>query len=1015
MDPDRLEELYERALAVDAAARPAFVAAACAGDAELERELGALLALREPAEAFFAGLASAVVPPAVGHRVAQYRLMGILGSGGMGTVYRAHDTRLDREVALKFLPAYRAGHPETRERFLMEARAAAALDHPNVCSIHEVGETTDGRPFIAMACYEGETLAARLAAGPIPPPEAIAIAVQVARALAAAHARGIVHRDVKPGNIMLCADGTVRLLDFGLAKVADVSLTGPGITPGTIAYMSPEHARGKPVGPATDLWSLGVVLYEMLSGRRPFRGGNDRAVIQAIVHEPPEPLREAPAPLRRVVERLLRKRPEERYRSADQLLDALRAGERAVPARARASAIGGAAMLVVAAALGLARSHGGSASPASPGGPSSPPATIAVLPFTVRGPGFEVWRDGMVDLLSMGLDGAAGLRAIDSRTLLARWREEIGDTSVTDLPRTLAFAQRMRARYAVVGSAVAAGPRIRLGANLYDVGSGKALGPLQVDGPADSVLALVDRLGVQALALILARAPGDTPALDLAAVTTTSPIALKAYLEGEEHYRRSEFREAAEAWERAVQADTLFALAYLGLTDAYAWSDGLRYANNLQRARRMTRRLPARERTVARAHWAQYIGAPGAVDTIRAALREYPDAAEAWYALGEVYWHNPDSMGAAEEAEEAYRTAVSLQPTMAPYRAHLVDLAFTCYADSARIGRELDAYARLAPAAAKVRAGRIAFALAFGGREARARATGELGTLDSESATQVYAFLLHPAFTGAREAALAVILPHLSARDRAAIRGVRFRSTALMDGQVRRALASLDDSATAGYIRYGGALYLLIRGVPVTRRLLEEALAAGLADETLFSSNEIGALSVAGAAARLGRGREYGSVLSRMRERAAREPRASDSTGVGHWTWAVRVAEADALWQRGRKAEALRIFETALSGDRGWMALWPVGELSLELGKLDQAERAYRALWQQDFTAARLQLARILERAGRPAEARVAYRFVADAWRNADPELQPQLEEARQAVLRLSPAGDSAPPRQPSS
>ena len=999
MESDRLEELYGRARALDADARALFLAAACSGDASLERELASLLALGDSAEAFFAGLASTVVSPAVGHQIAQYRLIGVLGSGGMGTVYRAHDTRLARDVALKLLPAWRAQHPEARERFLLEARAAAALEHPNVCSIHEVGETSDGRPFIAMACYDGETLASRLGRGALAPAEAISVAVQVGRALGAAHARGIVHRDVKPGNIMLCADGAVRLLDFGLAKVDDVSLTGPGMTPGTVAYMSPEHARGDPVGPATDLWSLGVVVYEMLSGTRPFRGGNDHAVIQAILHQQPEPLRAASPAVRRIVDRLLRKRPEERYQGAEQLLADLGRRGPAAPARLRTFALGGAAVVAVATLLALAWPHRRSATP------RSPPATVAVLPFTVHGTGLELWREGMVDLLSMGLDGAAGIRAVDSRTLLARWRQEVGDTAVTDLARTLQFAHRIAARYAIVGSAVAAGPSVRLGADVYDVESGRVLGPLQVDGSADSVLALVDRLGVQALALILAKAPGELPALDLAAVMTTSPMALKAYLEGEQRYRRSEFPEAAEAWERAVHADTLFALAYLGLTDAYAWFDGYKYRNNLQRARRMAARLPARERTVAHAHWAQYIGAPDAVVTIRETLRKYPDAAEAWYALGEAYYHNAGSMGRPDEAEEAYRTAAGLQPRMAPYRAHLLDLAFTWYADSARIARELDVYSRLAPRDVKSRAGRVAFALVFGDRDVRTRASAELGELDSESAAQLYALLLHPAFADVREAVLAAVAPHLNPHDGAGIRGVRFRSTALMDGQVRRAFASLDNSGTAAYIRYGGALYLSTRGVPVAVRLLRESVAAGLADKSLFASNRIEAISVAGTAARLGDWGDYELVLARLRALAAREPAASDSTGFGYWTWAVRVAEAEGLWQHGRKGEALRMFESTLADDGGWFTLWQVGQLSLELGKLDQAERAFRALWQQDFTAARLQLARILDRAGRRAEARSAYQFVAYAWRRADPELQPAVEEARQAIVRLSPAG----------
>jgi tetratricopeptide (TPR) repeat protein/TolB-like protein len=1003
---------------MDPAARAKFLNEACGGDSRLESELSSLVAHTARAEAFFGGLAAVVVSPAVGHRVGHYRLIGILGTGGMGTVYRAHDTRLDRVVALKFLPAYLSAQPEARERFLVEARAAAALEHPNVCSIHEIGDTADGRPFIAMACYEGETLNERLAQASLPPAEAVGVAVQIARGLATAHARGIVHRDVKPGNIMLCADGTVRLLDFGLAKIGEVSLTAPGVTPGTVAYMSPEQARGDPLDSRTDLWSLGVVLYEMLSGVRPFRGGNDRAVVQAILHEQPErlavPLPGGPQFLPRIVERLLRKTPEDRYRNAEELLAELTRGAPAgvvqrvsgwARSRTRTLALSGAGLLAAATLLFVARPVSRSATLASQAGPTSQSATIAVLPFTVRGPGLEVWREGMVDLLSLGLDGAAGIRAIDSRSLLARWHQEVGDKAAADLTLALGVAHRMRARYALVGSVVAAGPRIRLGADVYDVESGRAVGPVQVDGSSDSVLALVDRLGMQTLALILEKNPSDIPALDLAGVTTTSFVALKAYLEGEGHYRRSEFREASEAWERAARADTLFALAYQGLTEAYAWSDGGKYRENLERSRRMAERLPARERTVALAHWAQYTGAPEALPTIREAIRKYPDAAEAWYALGEVYFHQALAMGTPEEAEEAFRKAAELQPTLAPYRTHLLDLAFLWHPDSTHIARELDAFSRLAPEAAETRGGRIALALAFGDSVARVRARAELTTLNSESAVYVYPYLGHPRFAELGEEVFSAIDPRLGEHDQNFLRELRFRTIGLRDGRVHDALAMLNDARNPSYLRYGGALYLSVRGLPVPERIIEQSLAAGLADRSLLKSG-FAAVSAAGAAARLGRWSEYSDLVSRIREMAARQVEPGDSASARYWNWAVRAAEAQGRWRRGRKEEALRAFESALPGVFGWCSLWNVGQLSLELGRLDQAEHAFRALWRQDGTPAYLELARILERTGRTAEAREAYQFVAYAWRHADPELQPQVEEARQAVARLSRAGD---------
>jgi eukaryotic-like serine/threonine-protein kinase len=254
-----------------------------------------------------------------GVTVGQFQVGEPLGGGGMGVVYSAEDTRLGRTVALKFLPPALSLDPEAKQRFLQEARAASALEHPNVCTIHEVGETADGRLYLAMPRYDGETLRQRIARGPLPVAEAADIAEQIARGLGKAHRQGIVHRDVKPANLMVTADGVAKILDFGIA-----TLTGSAATPdthaGTPSYMSPEQARGEEVDARTDLWSLGVVLYEMLAGRRPFRGEHPQAVRYAHAHEEPPPLAEvrpeAPAELARIVSRLLAKEREERYPDA---------------------------------------------------------------------------------------------------------------------------------------------------------------------------------------------------------------------------------------------------------------------------------------------------------------------------------------------------------------------------------------------------------------------------------------------------------------------------------------------------------------------------------------------------------------------------------------------------------------------------------------------------------------------------------------------------------------------------
>ena len=264
---------------------------------------------------------------AAGCRMGNYEILERLEGGAMGEVYKARDLRLGRIVALKFLPADITRDPSARRRFLREAQAVALLDHPNVATIYETGETEGGRVFLALAFYEGETLQQKLERGPVPLPEAVKIARQILQGLAAAHRRQIVHRDVKPANVVVLPDGMVKLLDFGLAKMAGATtVTRLGSSPGTPAYKSPEQTRGEKVDPRSDFWALGVVLYEMVTGRLPFGGEYEQAVIYAILNERPRSLDDAgvfPPELKAVVERALAKDPAMRYQTAEALAEDL--------------------------------------------------------------------------------------------------------------------------------------------------------------------------------------------------------------------------------------------------------------------------------------------------------------------------------------------------------------------------------------------------------------------------------------------------------------------------------------------------------------------------------------------------------------------------------------------------------------------------------------------------------------------------------------------------------------------
>jgi serine/threonine protein kinase len=264
----------------------------------------------------------------IGKTVSHYKIISKLGEGGMGVVYKAEDTRLGRSVALKFLPASLGTQDAAKKRFIHEAKAASSLEHPNICAVYDIGETDDGQMFIAMPHYDGETLQERIARGPLEISDAIDIVTQLASGLAKAHEQGIVHRDIKPGNIFITKDGHVKILDFGLAKLAtETRLTKSGTTLGTIAYMSPEQASGGDVDARSDIFSLGAVFYELLTAELPFKGDHEAAIIYGIMHNVPEPLQtqrsDASEGLQEVVERALAKNVDERFESAQQLRDAL--------------------------------------------------------------------------------------------------------------------------------------------------------------------------------------------------------------------------------------------------------------------------------------------------------------------------------------------------------------------------------------------------------------------------------------------------------------------------------------------------------------------------------------------------------------------------------------------------------------------------------------------------------------------------------------------------------------------
>jgi serine/threonine protein kinase len=365
--------------------------------------------------------------------VGKYQVLAEIGRGGMGVVYKAEDLTLKRWVALKFLPPGLVDAPESQERFAIEARAAAALSHPNICIVHEVGKS-DGQPYIAMEFVEGETLRDRVRRGPLAPGEAVGLVDQVAAGLGEAHGKGIIHRDVKSANIMVTPTGRVKVMDFGLAKLrSEASLTRSQTTVGTVAYMSPEQARGEALDPRTDIWSLGVVFYELLAGQLPFRGDHDQAVIYAILHRDPASLvrvRPSLAPaLDHIVGQALAKAPADRYQTMAEFREDLAAvAEGLRPLRARERS-------------------------------SEPEKSIAVLPFINDSPDQEnaYFINGVMEEILGNLQKIKALRVI-SRTSVERYRDT--KKSVREI------AGELGVNYIVQGSAQKYGSEFRLRAQL---------------------------------------------------------------------------------------------------------------------------------------------------------------------------------------------------------------------------------------------------------------------------------------------------------------------------------------------------------------------------------------------------------------------------------------------------------------------------------------------------------------------------------------------------------------------
>jgi serine/threonine protein kinase/tetratricopeptide (TPR) repeat protein len=730
---EQVKDIFNRALGIAPRERAEFLTDACAGDEGLRRDVEILLAsydetenfLENPAVGEFAELiADEQNELKVGEIVAHYEILALLGAGGMGEVYLAQDTKLNRRVALKFLPAD-ASNSNSRKRFVREAQAAAALDHPHICAIYEIAET-DSRTFIAMQYVKGETLADKLKRENLSVSESVEIAAQIADALAEAHSRGIIHRDIKPANVIVNSRGSVKVLDFGLAKIvsgetgANSSLSNAGLIMGTAAYMSPEQARGLPVDGRTDVWSLGVVLYEMLAGKLPFAGETTSDRIAAILKSEPPPLADfaaAPEELQIIVSKSLSKNLADRYASAGEMLTDLRRVRKQIESvfehtTIRDLKVGDAASgkdtdeilpktnrenlqpqtaeskigrhwlapalafaTLVLGIIGYQFYAGKSALPTNFKQTTTAENKTNLMRRAVALVGFKdlanraetAWLShALSEMLSTELAAGEKLRVVPQENV-ARMKSEISMSDADNLtPEILQkIWANLNAELIVSGSYVVlnetAGEQIRLDVRVLNATTGETAASIAESGKKAELFDLVSRVGARLREALGAGFLNDADKNSLRASQPANPKAAELYAEGREKLNSFDFLSARDLLERAIVADAKFPLSHLSLAAALQkLGEDAKAKESAQKAFELSGSLRREERLAVEAFYRDIAGERDkAIEIYKTLFDFFPDNLE--YGL-----HLAGTQSKAGKSNDALATIESLRKLPAP-------------------------------------------------------------------------------------------------------------------------------------------------------------------------------------------------------------------------------------------------------------------------------------------------------------------------------------------------------------
>jgi tetratricopeptide (TPR) repeat protein/tRNA A-37 threonylcarbamoyl transferase component Bud32 len=970
--------------------------------------------------------------------LSHYRLIEKIGEGGMGYVYKALDTQLNRHVAIKFLQAELTPDQERRLRFRREAQAAAALDHPNVAVIYEVGEH-EGNLFIVMQYLEGQPLGKVVGQRPLPLKEWLRLAMPIAEGLAHAHQHGIVHRDLKPDNVMITHEGQVKILDFGLAKLMEPEarpggvdeeldsaletisreLTRAGKVLGTIAYMSPEQARGEAVDHRTDLFSFGVMLYEMASGERPFRGKSQVESLNATITQEPAPLSQVtggiPTEVERVVRKAMEKEPERRYQDAADLAADLKnlkrdldTGRTSIPSGA-ATALRWRPRWVIAAGIGLALLLIAGAGYLFYGQPADDAAVSQSEDRAIAVVGFENLNDPadserlgrvLMGLITTDLAEASGLTVVSTPKVLAALRQ-VSSSEGFDAAVASDAARTAGAEVMVVGQVSKAGDRLILTAELIDVESGTTLTSQKREAASEAEL--FDLAGAIGAEVRERLGSGSEATFDLAEALTSSPEAYRHYAGGEIALHELRLREAIESFGRALKEDPTFALAYYRRAVAQDWygdAEGARAS--LESGLPHIDRLPPRWQIVYRAYQEYNKDAYNlAYETLSALVESTTDIPDAHYILGEISWHAAHYRD-VKKARKLFESALDIDPTYKLVLYHLIE-CFILGDDLASAKRLVERFRAEDPTDFAVVRAEVAI-LRAEGRIDEAIAKAEDSTLDSNERGALHLLV------GNWERAFARSDEHFRSRTgyEAAL-GLHVRGLAQVGrGRIKEALVDLQKAAE---LTHGTVVAARGARFHVNRALLVEAVgdAEGAADAAreavaLEPYAFEGTFYLGRFLLGVGKVAEAEQALTRLEELF----RESEAPGGEFWEYLLR---AESELTKGN----LKAADTALAQASSLVPEYRNRSAELEtrarireaFGDRTGAIAAYREIkpinrWAVvNATLALYELARLEDEAGDVASARQHYQEFLDRWGDADLPI-PAVAKAKSRLAALA-------------